>query len=102
VNFNTASAKMASANAGRFKRFSKVFKVSSLDELKEVFDNDVLWVIEGMSLVDLNQHTRLKSCFDMRNHCAHPGEAPITPYNLMSFFSDINEILFKNTKFTLD
>lgn len=97
--FNVASAQMASAQFGRFKKYNKTFVVSSLDDLAEVFDSDILWIIEGMGLVDLNQHIRLKSCFDMRNHCAHPGEAPITPYNVMSFFSDINEILLKNPKF---
>jgi len=99
TQFNIASTKMASARQGRFKRFNKTFVVSTTDDLMEVFDNDVLWVIEGMGLIDLNQHTRLKSCFDMRNHSAHPGEAPITPYNVMSFFSDINEIILKNQKF---
>ncbi len=101
VDFNIMSAKMASSQTGRFKRYNKIFKVTSLDDLKEVFDNDILWIIEGLGLVDLNQHTRLKSCFDMRNHCAHPGEAPITAYNVMSFFSDINEIILKNPNFLL-
>ena len=101
-NFNIASAQMASAQSGRFKRYNKVFKISSLDGLKEVFDNDILWLIEGMSLIDLNEHTRLKSCFDMRNHCAHPGKAPVTPYNVMSFFSDINEIILKNPSFKIN
>lgn len=100
ANFNITSARIASIQTGRFKRFNKIFNVSTLDDLKEIFDNDILWVTEGMGLIDPNQHTRLKSCFDMRNHSAHPGEAPITPYNVMSFFSDLNEIIFKNTKFS--
>ena len=73
--------------------------MNSLSELRGVLDTVVLWVIEGMGMVDANQHTRLKSCFDMRCQCAHPGEAPVTEYNLMSFFSDINEIVFQNTVF---
>lgn len=97
--FNIASAQMASAQIGRFKRFNKVFNIGSLSELGEVFDNDILWVLEGMGLIDMNQHTRLKACFDMRNNAAHPGEAPTTPYNVMSFFSDLNEIIFKNPRF---
>jgi hypothetical protein len=90
---------IASSQTGRFKKFNKVFNISSISDVREVFDNDILWVIEGMQLIDLNQHTRLKSCFDMRNQCAHPGEAPITFYNLLSFFSDINEIILNNAKF---
>jgi len=37
----------------------------------------------------------------MRNQSAHPGDAPITPYNLMSFFSDIQQIVLENSKFQL-
>jgi hypothetical protein len=37
----------------------------------------------------------------MRCQCAHPGDAPVTPYNLLSYFSDLNEIIFKNEKFKL-
>jgi hypothetical protein len=54
-----------------------------------------------MGMIDTNQHTRLDSCFDMRCHGAHPGDAPITLYNLMSFFSDIEQIVFMNEKFAL-
>jgi hypothetical protein len=75
--------------------------ISSLSEIREVFDNDILWIIEGMGLIDSNQHARLKGCFDMRCHSAHPGEAPITRYNILSFFSDIIEIVLANEKFQL-
>jgi hypothetical protein len=101
TTFNVASAQMASQQKGRFKKFNAAQTATSLNEIREVFDSIVLWVIEGMGLVDSNQHTRLRSCFDMRCQCAHPGEAPITPYNLMSFFSDLNEIVLKNPKFAL-
>lgn len=99
VKFNIASVTIAGEKQGRFKRYNSPYNIQSLSELREVFDSNILWIIEFMGLIDLNQHTRLSACFDMRNHCGHPGEAPITMYNLMSFFSDINEILFKNPKF---
>ena len=99
--FNVTSAQLASQQKGRFKNFNKTYSISSLSELREVFDKDVLTIIEGMNLIDFNQGTRLKSCFDMRNHSGHPGDAPITPYNVMSFFSDINEIVLTNTKFNI-
>jgi hypothetical protein len=99
AKFNVASASMASQTQGRFKRFNKPQNVSSMSELKMVFDRDILWILEGMGLIDSNQQTRLLSCFDLRNHSAHPGEAPVTPYNLLSFFSDIIEIVLKNPKF---
>jgi hypothetical protein len=90
---------MASQTQGRFKRFNKPQNVSSISELQMVFDTDIIWILEGMGLIDSNQHTRLRSCFDLRNHSAHPGEAPVTPYNLLSLFSDIIEIVLKNPKF---
>jgi len=99
--FNVASAQMASQQKGRFKRFNKAFTISSLGDLSEVFDNDILWVLEGMSIIDSNQHTRLHSCFDMRCQSAHPGQAPITEFNLLSFFSDLKEIIFSNPKFVI-
>lgn len=99
AKFNVTSASMASQTKGRFKRFNSPQNVGSLSELREVFDTVVLWVLEGMQLIDINQHTRLKGCFDLRCQCAHPGDAPITEYNLLSFFSDLNEIVFKNHNF---
>lgn len=97
--FNVASARMASQQKGRFKRFNQTQSVTSLSELRTVFDTTVLWVIEGMGLIDSNQHTRLRSCFEMRCQCAHPGEAPITEYNLLSMFSDIQHIVLENPTF---
>ncbi len=101
AKFNIASSAMASQTKGRFKKFNQVQNVSSLSELREVFDNVILWILEGMQLIDNNQHTRLHSCFELRSQCSHPGEAPITEYNLLSFFSDINEIVFKNPKLAI-
>ncbi|MBI5404512.1 MAG: hypothetical protein HY959_14075 [Ignavibacteriae bacterium] len=97
--FNITSASLSSKTVGRFKRFNSTQNINSLSELREVFDTIVLWIIEGIGLIDSNQHTRLKGCFDLRCQCAHPGDAPITEYNLLSFFSDLNEIVFRNTKF---
>lgn len=99
--FNVTAAQMASQTAGRFKRFNQTQNVASLSELREVFDSTLLWIIEGMGLIDSNQHTRLRSCFDMRCHSAHPGEAPTTEYNLLSCFSDIEQIVLANPKFAL-
>ena len=99
--FNTVSAQMAAQTKGRFKHFNQKQSVASLSELRETFDTVVLWIIEGMNLIDVNQHMRLRSCFEMRCQCAHPGEAPVTEYNLMSFFSDIQKIIFENPAFQI-
>lgn len=100
--FNTVSQQMAAAQSGRFRRFNKGQNIPSISELREVFDSEILWIIEGMQLIDSNQHTRLRSCFDLRCQCSHPGDAPVTEYNLLSFFSDINEIVLRNANFQLN
>jgi hypothetical protein len=100
--FNTVSQQMAAVQSGRFKRFNKGQNIQSISEIREVFDSEILWIIEGMQLIDSNQHTRLRSCFDLRCQCSHPGDAPVTEYNLLSFFSDINEIVLRNPKFQLN
>jgi len=99
--FNVTSAHMASQNKGRYKRFNQTQNATSISELREVFDTTILWIIEGMGLIDPNQHTRLRSCFEMRCHSAHPGEAPITEYNLLSFFSDLQQIVLENPSFEI-
>ncbi len=99
--FNNISQQMTTATVGRYRKFTKTQNVGSLAELREVFDGVILWVIEAMGYIDTNQHTRLAGCFDMRCHGAHPGDAPITTYNLMSFFSDLDQIVFMNPKFKL-
>ncbi len=97
--FNVTSARMASQQTGRYKKFNQVQNVSSIGEIREVFDTVVLWIVEGMALIDSNQHTRLRSCFDMRCQGAHPGDAPITQFNLLSFFSDLDQIILSNIRF---
>ncbi len=99
--FNATSVSMVRQTQGRFKKFNSQQNIGSLSELREVFDNIILWIIEGMSMIDSNEHARLKGCFDLRCQCAHPGNAPITEYNLLSFFSDLNKIVFQNPKFDI-
>jgi hypothetical protein len=98
-NFNLVSNQLFNEKYGRFKRFDKKFNIINRNGLLELFDNDLLWMLEGLQLIDLNEHTRLKGCFDLRCQAAHPCNAPITEPNLLSFFSDIKEIVFKNSKF---
>ena len=102
LKFNNISTQMKSQTTGRFKRFSKEYNIQSISEMRStVFDSDLLWVLEGMQLIDANQRTRLASCFDMRCHSGHPGEAPITKYNVLSCFSDVVEIVLANPTFEI-
>lgn len=99
--FNSMSQQMQAATTGRYRKFSKGQDVNNISELREVFDSTILWIIEALGMIDTNQHKRLVSCFEMRCHGAHPGDAPITTYNLMSFFSDLDQIIFRNAKFKI-
>lgn len=99
--FSKATEEMANKTTGRFKPFNKKYQVESLSELQRVFDTDLLLIMEYLGLIDSNQNARLRYCFDMRNHSAHPGQAPITGENLYSFFSDITQMVLKNPRFAI-
>lgn len=100
--FNQASVRMSAIQSGRYKRFNKKFEIQNLSDLRmSVFDNDLLWVLEFMGVIDGNQHERLEICFTMRNTSAHPGDANISDENVLSFFSDIDSLVFIDPKFNL-
>jgi len=100
-SFNTTSTKLKAQTSGKFKRWNKEFAITTLSELQTVFDSDLVVVLEGMGLLDGNQAERLETCFQYRNHSAHPGQAPIGDPHLVAFFTDINEIVLQNPKFAL-
>lgn len=100
--FNSATVRMSAIQNGRYKRFNKKFDIQNLADLRmSVFDNDLLWVLEFMGSIDGNQHERLEICFTMRNTSAHPGEAPVTPENVLSYFSDLDSLILNNPKFKI-
>lgn len=100
--FNNASTRLKQQTSGRHKRFNKEFRISTLGELQTVFDADLIRVCEGLQLVDSNEADRLIDVdFQYRNHSAHPGNAPIEDPHLVAFFTDINEIILTNPKFSL-
>lgn len=100
-SFNQASKKIKKQNSGKYKRWNKEFSISTMGELQTVFDTDLIIVLEGMELIDGNQSQRLETCFQYRNHSAHPGEAPIEPAHVIAFFTDISKILLTNPNFDL-
>ena len=98
--FNHASIQMSAMQSGRYKRFNKKYNIQNLADLRmSAFDADLLWVLEFMGAIDGNQHDRLHMCYTMRNTCAHPGEATYSEENVLSFFSDIDSLVFTNPKF---
>lgn len=99
--FNDTSSSLKNKTTGKFAKWNKEFKVTTLSELQTVFDTDLLVVLEGMSLLDGNQAERLRTCFQYRNHSAHPGEAPIDDPHLIAFFTDIATIVLQNPQFAV-
>jgi hypothetical protein len=97
--FNATSRRLKAQTSGKYKRWNKEFSVSTLAELQTVFDTDLIVVLEGMELLDGNEAERMETCFQYRNHSAHPGEAPIAEPNVVAFFSDISAIILQNHKF---
>ena len=98
--FNQASSRMCAIQSGRYKKFNKKFDIQNLTDLRmSVFDNDLLWVLEFLGAIDGSQHEKLQVCFIWRNNCGHPGEANISDENILSFFSDLNALVFSNPRF---
>lgn len=98
--FNKTSRSIKAQTSGKFKRWNKEFNVTTLSELQTVFDTDLIVILEGMGLIDGNQAERLETCFQYRNHSAHPGEAPIEPAHAVSFFVDLNMIVLSSPAFS--
>jgi hypothetical protein len=97
IGFAVFNAEAAKLKRGRFKHLSLPV-IESVSHLREANDRHILMVLDGLDLIDSNQRARLDHCVDIRIHCSHPGDAPITDANLLSFFSDLSEIVFKNPK----
>jgi hypothetical protein len=95
--YNKKADEMSKATKGRFKRFS-TSAVDSISDLREVRDRDILWVLDGMEIIDSNQRQRLEYGLDMRIQSSHPGDAEVTLTNLESFFSDLSTLVFRNPK----
>ncbi|MGA2581956.1 MAG: hypothetical protein ABSG31_01665 [Tepidisphaeraceae bacterium] len=98
--FNETSARLKNMDSGKHKRWSKEFRITSFGELQtNVFDTDLITILEGMGLIDGTQAQRLATCFEYRCHSAHPGDAPIGEPHVVAFFSDIVGIILSNPVF---
>ncbi|MBI4764967.1 MAG: hypothetical protein HY787_10220 [Deltaproteobacteria bacterium] len=103
TRFNQASLQMSAIQTGRYKRFNKKFEVHNLSELQmSIFDGDLLWILEFLGVIDGNQHERLGICFTLRNTCAHPGDTTVSDENALSFFSDVDTLIFSNKQFSVE
>jgi Leucine-rich repeat (LRR) protein len=94
--FNTIS-EILKKERGVYSQFDRVYSVKSLNAFRaKVSDRTLLMTLLCMEAIDVNQHDRLKHCYTLRNNSAHPGKAPIKEANVVSFFSDLVEIVYSN------
>ena len=99
--FNKKADEMSKQTKGRFKGFKSSAPIESISDLREVPDRRILWVLDGMSILESNQRQRLEYGLDMRIQASHPGDAEVTLTNLESFFSDLSTLVFKNPKLSV-
>jgi len=99
--YNKKADDMSKATKGRFKGFKASAPVDSISDLREVPDRRILWVLDGMEMIDSNQRQRLEYGLDMRIQSSHPGDAEVTLTNLESFFSDLSTLVFQNPKLAI-
>ena len=71
--FNKKADEMAAQTKGRFKSFKASAPVDSISDLREVPDRRILWVLDGMNILESNQRQRLEYGLDMRIQASHPG-----------------------------
>ncbi len=94
--FNAIS-KIMKKKGGVYSQFDRAYSVKSLNAFRaKVSDRSLLMTLLYMEAIDVNQHDRLKHCYTLRNNSAHPGKAPIKEANVVSFFSDLVEIVYSN------
>lgn len=99
--FNKKADEMSKQTKGRFKGFKSSAPIESISDLREVPDRRILWVLDGMNILESNQRQRLEYGLDMRIQASHPGDAEVTLTNLESFFSDLSTLVFKNPKLSV-
>jgi hypothetical protein len=96
--FNQTSQQLKAINTGFYKKFTKSFSLTLENELQEVFDKDLIIVISGMVLLDLNQTAGLLRLFDIRNSCAHASAYTIDELPFANFLNEICNLILENPK----
>lgn len=100
AKFNAASRSVKNQSSGKYKRWNKEFSVTSLADLQEIFDRDLIVVVENMGLLDGNQAERLNDVdLRWRNQSVHPTSPPIEDPHLVAFFTDIVRMVLANPSF---
>jgi len=88
---------MREAKHGKFKQVRSAPPISTLGEVQEITDCNLILLILQLGLIDAKQADRLIEHLNHRNQSAHPGDAPVGEELLNHFFPGIGEIIFNNS-----
>jgi hypothetical protein len=96
--FNKISKILKAKQSGFYKRFSKEFNVSMSNELQEIFDRDLIFVLSAMVNLDINEINAILHLFDTRNHSAHPSDYKIDELAYTNYLNEVLKLIINNPK----
>jgi len=99
--FTQITEEMAQNKKGPYKTFRMSYEVSNLGDLRQVPDRVTMFALKHEGLVTANQYKKLDKCLLERNLAAHPGETKTNPEDLASFYRNLKDLVFDNSKFEL-
>ncbi|MFZ2039022.1 MAG: hypothetical protein WAV11_03760 [Minisyncoccia bacterium] len=98
--FNKTSKILNAKKSGFYKRFSKEFNVTISNELQEIFDRDLIYVLSAMFNIDINEITAILRLFETRNYAAHPSDYKIDELVYTNFLNEVFKLVISNPKFS--
>ncbi len=99
--FTQITEEMVQNKKGLYKTFRMSYEVSNLGDLRQVPDRVTMFALKHEGLVTANQYKKLDKCLLERNLAAHPGETKTNPEDLASFYRNLKDLVFDNSKFEL-
>jgi len=96
--FNKTSKTLKNKQSGFYKRFSKEFNISMSNELQEVFDRDLIFILSAMVNLDINEINAILHLFDTRNHSAHPSDYKIDELAYTNYLNEVLKLVITNPK----
>lgn len=96
--FNKTSKTLKKKQSGFYRRFSKEFNISMNNELQEIFDRDLIFVLSAMVNLDINEINAITHLFDTRNHCAHPSDYKVDELAYTNYLNEVLKLIITNPK----
>ena len=99
--FTQITEEMVQNNKGPYRAFRMPYEVSNLGDMRQVPDRVTMFALKHEGLVTANQYKKLDKCLLTRNLAAHPGETKTNPEDLASFYRNLKDLVFDNSKFEM-